>query len=95
MTAELEYSGGERRSLLIELQLAVGVPTRLKRGTFRMRGPGGEENGEVRARSLTFLGGQSDWPNLGGSLELIAQQKVRYLVRFPPTPVNPHGPAGR
>ncbi len=89
MEAAVEFTHPDGSTLSLRLHLAIGVPTSLRTGTYRRSGTEAIESGEVRARSLTFLGGQSDWPNVGGSFELLNQGRIRYLVRFPPTPVNP------
>src|SRR4051794_35177416 len=55
--------GDESRTLRLGLHLRVTPPARLESGTWT--GPSGE--GTVRQRSVTFLGGQSGPPSIGGS----------------------------
>ncbi len=71
-----DYAGKIR----MNLQFEVGVPTRLVSGTWS--GWGGE--GSVRERSVTFLGGQSGPPSLGGRFDLLsAKGSVLYRVTIP------------
>lgn len=57
-------------TLKLDLTFEIGVPTRLLSGSYRYETERSKEEGTVRERSLTFLGGQSDLPQLGGIFEL-------------------------
>ncbi len=89
MLAGVFFSDSAGNTLQLDLQLAIGVPTTLQAGSYRLHREGRQESGSVRSRSVTFLGGQSDWPNLGGTFELLQDGAMKYLVRFDPTPVEP------
>ncbi len=91
MQAAVRFRGPGGETLSLDLDLAVGVPTTLRRGSYRRESADGVETGVVRARSVTFLGGQSDWPNLGGSFDLLAEEGMAYHVRFSPVEVRPPG----
>lgn len=76
------------QTLSLNLHLRVGVPTRLLEGSWELAGEN-SGRGTVVERSLTFLGGQSDSPNLGGTFELrAADQTPRYRVHFPVLPIR-------
>lgn len=80
LTARALYSDGTGGELRVDLTFKVGVPTRLTSGTWR--GLGGE--GTVSERSVTFLGGQSAAPSLGGKFNLLAPDgSARYAVSIP------------
>jgi hypothetical protein len=67
-------------SLTVRLHLNVTPPARLVSGTWT--GVGGE--GEVRQRSVTFLGGQSGPPSIGGRFELIGRDnRPLYRITIP------------
>lgn len=64
----------------MDLQFTVGVPTSLKSGTWTGLGSGGI----VKERSVTFLGGQSGPPSIGGRFDLIAPDgRAQYRVNIP------------
>lgn len=66
--------------LRVDLHFAIGSPTRLASGTWS--GLGGE--GRVQERSLTFLGGQSGPPSIGGRFDLIGPgNSPLYRVTIP------------
>ncbi len=76
-------------SLEMEMRFRIGVPTRLERGRYRWSQGGGIKEGPVSERSVTFLGGQSDRPNLGGVFELRSPDGVpQYRVRLPTAEVG-------
>jgi hypothetical protein len=92
--------------LRIELHFAVGSPTTLDSGLWHWARGGRAMSGTVTARSITFLGGQTVLPSVGGTFDLDANGAARYRVTIPvqqlaPLPnseknwleVNP--PAGR
>ncbi len=72
--------GDDAQSLRVDLRFKVTPPTRLESGTWT--GPAGE--GTVRERSVTFLGGQSGPPSIGGKFELIGPgNQAVYRVIIP------------
>jgi len=76
--------------LTMTLQFQIGVPTTLVSGHFQWVRSAEILQGSVRARSLTFLGGQSDLPNLGGVFELLrADGSAAFKVIVPTTEVRP------
>ena len=77
-------------NLSMDLRLRIGVPTRLESGQYRFEQDDKILEGPVRARSVTFLGGQSDHPNLGGVFELLsAGGSPIYIVTLPTSEVSP------
>ena len=71
-------------SLEMQLRFRIGVPTRLERGHYRWSQGRETKEGAVSEKSVTFLGGQSDRPNLGGVFELRSSDGVpQYRVRLP------------
>ena len=72
--------GDGAQSIRVDLQFNVSPPARLASGTWR--GLAGE--GEVRQRSVTFLGGQSGPPSIGGRFDLIGpDSRPLYRVTIP------------
>ncbi len=81
-------TGASQLTLTLELQ--IGVPTTLLNGHFQWVSSEQTLQGNVRARSLTFLGGQSDLPNLGGVFELLrADGSASFKVIVPTSQVEP------
>ncbi len=75
-------SGSDK--LEMQMHFRIGVPTRLESGQYRWSRSGQISEGNVSERSVTFLGGQSDRPNLGGVFELrSAAGSPQYKVRLP------------
>ena len=75
-----EFGGGAREVLSLDLQFTIGIPTSLKSGTWTGLGPGGR----VKERSVTFLGGQSGPPSVGGRFDLTAPDgSPLYRVSIP------------
>jgi hypothetical protein len=71
-------AAGER--IQADLHFTVGVPTSLKSGTWTGLGSGGG----VKERSVTFLGGQSGPPSIGGRFDFLAPDgSPRYRVTIP------------
>jgi hypothetical protein len=72
--------GDDSRSLRVDLQFKVAPPARLESGTWTgLAGKGG-----VRERSVTFLGGQSGRPSIGGRFDLIGpDNRTLYRVTIP------------
>ncbi len=79
--------------LLMNLHFRIGVPTRLESGKYYWKQNDEILEGIVRARSVTFLGGQSDHPNLGGIFELLSTGGAAiYKVTLPTSEVIPPDP---
>jgi hypothetical protein len=73
------YSDGTG-SLTVEMHFLVTPPTKLQSGTWSGLG----ESGSVSQRSVTFLGGQSGPPSLGGRFDLLnAEGKPVYRIDIP------------
>jgi hypothetical protein len=72
--------------LTLDLHFQVTPPTRLESGVWKFsRGT----SGRVEAKSITFLGGQSDGPSLGGTFDLLDPQgRALYRVHLPTTPLK-------
>jgi hypothetical protein len=74
------FGDGGGASIRVDLHFIIGVPTRLESGAWA--GLGGA--GGVREQSVTFLGGQSGPPSVGGRFELIGPDSGgRYRVTIP------------
>ena len=71
--------------LTLDMQFAIGSPTTLVSGTWRWTRDNRLLSGTVSARSVTFLGGQSDAPSIGGTFDLLEDGAARYRVRIPVT----------
>jgi len=69
--------------LTMDLHFQVTPPTRLDSGAWKFsRG----SSGRVEARSVTFLGGQSGPPSLGGTFDLLDPQgHALYRIHLPTT----------
>ncbi len=63
---------GPSANLRLDLLFRIGVPTRLESGQYQWERQDEVLGGPVRASSVTFLGGQSDNPNLGGVFQLLS-----------------------
>ena len=76
-------------NLRLDLLFRIGVPTRLESGQYHWERQDEVLEGRVRASSVTFLGGQSDNPNLGGVFQLLsATGEPIYQVRLPTSEVK-------
>jgi hypothetical protein len=74
------FGGVAGELISVELRFTIGVPTSLKSGTWTGLGTGGG----VRERSVTFLGGQSGPPSVGGRFDLVAPDgSPQYRVNIP------------
>ena len=72
--------GDGSRSLIVRFHFNVTPPTRLESGTWT----GLAGKGEVRQRSIKFLGGQSGAPSIGGRFDLIGpDDRPLYRVTIP------------
>lgn len=77
LDVRVEFNGLAGELLRVDLRFTIGVPTSLKSGTWTGFGTGGG----VRERSVTFLGGQSGPPSIGGRFDLAAPDgSPRYRV---------------
>jgi hypothetical protein len=73
------FSDGAQ-DLSVDLHFAVGAPTRLTSGTWS----GFSSHGAAQERSVTFLGGQSGPPSLGGRFDLLAPDgNAQFRVTIP------------
>lgn len=89
---------GDAGWLEMDLEFQLGVPTVLSQGSWQAELEGRREQGGVTSRSVTFLGGQSDRPNLGGVFTLLAGDgSPRHRVRIPTSVVQRPGlqPSGQ
>lgn len=78
------YRAGSR-SLTVDLLFRLTPQAKLERGTWA--GLAGE--GSVQERSVTFLGGQSGPPSIGGRFDLIGSgDKAIYRVTIPLQPLK-------
>jgi len=76
-------------NLRMDLLFRIGVPTRLESGQYHWERQDEVLEGLVRASSVTFLGGQSDNPNLGGVFQLLsASGDPIYKVTLPTSEVQ-------
>ena len=76
-------------NLRLDLLFRIGVATRLESGQYHWEGQDEVLGGPVRASSVTFLGGQSDNPNLGGVFQLLsASGEPIYKVTLPTSEVK-------
>ncbi len=74
------YRAAPGEQITLDLRFTVGVPTSLKTGGWTGVGSGGT----VRERSVTFLGGQSGPPSIGGRFDLLTPDgKPRFRVTIP------------
>ena len=72
--------------LTLEMNFAIGSPTRLETGTWSWGRQGQLSKGTVAARSVTFLGGQDGPPSIGGTFDLMdAGGGAAYRINLPVT----------
>ena len=82
------FSHGEDR-MTLSLEFVLGPPARFVRGRHSSRIAGQFIESPVSSESVTFLGGQSDAPSIGGVfLFENPRDGSRYRLRFPPTQMN-------
>ena len=75
--------------LALEMNFAIGSPTKLESGSWRLTRNGQVLSGSVAGRSITFLGGQDGPPSIGGSFDLIGSDgAAKYRVRIPVTQLS-------
>jgi hypothetical protein len=79
LDAQAIYGDGAQ-SLTVEMRFLVTPPTKLESGTWSGLG----ESGNLSQRSVTFLGGQSGPPSLGGRFDLLNPEgKAVYRIDIP------------
>jgi hypothetical protein len=89
LPVEILFEGPQGR-LLMDLRFRIGVPTHLESGRYRWERDETPLEGAVRERAVTFLGGQSDHPSLGGVFDLLsASGSPIYKVSIPTGAVSP------
>lgn len=72
--------------LTMQMRFEVGSPTRLQAGAWRWSRNNRLETGTIAGRGITFLGGQSGPPSIGGAFDLLdSSGAARYRVRIPVT----------
>ena len=83
LQARLAFTSGSS-TLTMRMLFRVGVPTSLERGSYRWAQEDQVIEGSITASSVTFLGGQSDRPHLGGVFRLLSSQGIPiYRVTVP------------
>ena len=73
--------------LNVDMRFVIGAPnSTLESGTWRWNRNNQLMSGKVAARSVTFLGGQSGPPSIGGTFDLLGSDgAARYRVTIPVT----------
>jgi hypothetical protein len=75
--------------LTMKMRFRIGVPTHLESGVYRWRRDGQLLEGPIAERSVTFLGGQSGRPGLGGTFTLLSPGgRPLYEVTVPTSEVT-------
>lgn len=70
--------------LTLEMRFLIGSPTALQSGAWRWARNNRLTDGAVAARSVTFLGGQSGSPSIGGTFDLLGPDgAARYRATIP------------
>jgi len=70
--------------LTVEMNFAIGSPTKLESGTWRWMRNNQLASGKVAERSVTFLGGQDGPPSIGGTFDLLNPDgAAHYRVTVP------------
>ena len=78
--------GDGSRALTVALQFKIDPQANLQTGTWSGLG----SQGSVKALSVTFLGGQSGPPSIGGRFDLIGTDgKPQYRITIPLQPLKP------
>ena len=73
--------------LQLELEITYNPVPVLRSGYWKIDGM--ESNsGNVQAKSLKFLGGQGDWPSVGGCFQLEDDFQPRFQAFIPLRPIN-------
>jgi hypothetical protein len=71
--------------LAVELHFEVGMPTHLTSGAWRWNRNNTVTSGPVAQHDISFLGGQSGAPSLGGAFDLLVDGAPRYRITIPLT----------
>lgn len=79
----------EAGRLAVEMNFRIGVPTILESGRYTWDQRNGRTEGSVNAISVTFLGGQSDGPSIGGIFQLLGPDNAPLHKITLPTRVVP------
>ena len=72
-------------SLTMKMRFRIGMPTRLEDGDYLLKKEDQTVKGPITASSVTFLGGQSDRPHLGGVFRLLSSQGIPIYKVIVPT----------
>ncbi|MGE5646361.1 MAG: hypothetical protein ACM336_11275 [Acidobacteriota bacterium] len=88
LTAQAMFSDSSSM-LTLDMRFKIGAPTALESGEWKWARNNTTSGGAVRARSVTFLGGQSGPPSIGGVFELLgAGGAALYRVNIPVTEIR-------
>ena len=85
VSVKFVLENGERVQL--ELEVAYNPTPVLRSGFWRLDGKL-SGSGNVKAKSMKFLGGQGEGPSLGGRFELEEGSQSRFRVVVPLRPIN-------
>ena len=85
VSVKFVLENGERVQL--ELEVVYNPTPVLRSGFWRLDGKI-SDSGNVKAKSMKFLGGQGEGPSLGGRFELEEGSQSRFRVVVPLRPVN-------
>lgn len=83
LRAEVVFAANNSSLLRMDLLFRIGVPTRLEDGKYHWDQGNQATQGNVTAKSVTFLGGQSGRPSIGGVFELQSSDVSLYEIRLP------------
>jgi hypothetical protein len=76
--------------LTMDMRFTIGSPTALQSGEWKWARNNGMAGGAIAARSVTFLGGQSGPPSIGGIFDLVGPSGAAlYRVNIPVTELKP------
>jgi hypothetical protein len=85
LNADARFGDGSS-TLTVNLQFAIGAPTKLESGRWEWRRNGNLASGSVAEQSVMFLGGQDGPPSLGGRFDLLDPSGVaQYRITIPTT----------
>ena len=73
--------------LQLELEITYNPVPVLRSGYWKIDGKD-SSSGNVQAKSLKFLGGQGDWPSVGGRFQLENNFQPRFRAFVPLRPIN-------
>ncbi len=81
-------------ALVMRMQFVIGSPTQLESGIWQWDRNGARLEGAISARSVTFLGGQSGPPSIGGTFILLMPDgNPGYRVAIPTSELTQRPPA--